>query len=123
MFKPIAAALLLAVLAPAASAQGKPVMKPGLWEIVTVNETSGSPVKRTITARASFGSRVGDGSTTPACKTASRVAARQVPSVAACVGRYGAPTACYFARLGRGSRIGATHVASAPPIANVSSRP
>jgi hypothetical protein len=54
MFKPVAAALVLAVLAPAAFAQGKPVMKPGLWEIVMVNETPGSPVKRTITARACY---------------------------------------------------------------------
>ena len=54
MFKPFVAALVLAVLAPVASAQGKPVMKPGLWEIVTVNETPGSPTKRTITARACY---------------------------------------------------------------------
>ena len=54
MIKPIVAALVLAALAPAASAQGKPVMKPGLWEIVTVNETPGSPTRRTITARACY---------------------------------------------------------------------
>src|SRR5215813_1966158 len=54
MFKPLAAALALALAAPVAFAQGKPVMKPGLWEIVTVNETAGSPMKRTITARACY---------------------------------------------------------------------
>ena len=54
MYKPLLAALALAALAPAASAQGQAVMKPGLWEIVTVNETPGSPTKRTVTARACY---------------------------------------------------------------------
>ncbi|HVO23620.1 MAG TPA: DUF3617 family protein, partial [Candidatus Margulisiibacteriota bacterium] len=33
---------------------GKAVMKPGLWEIVTVNETPGVAMKRTTTARACY---------------------------------------------------------------------
>ena len=34
---------------------GKAVMKPGLWEIVMVNETPGVAMKRTTTARACYG--------------------------------------------------------------------
>jgi len=33
---------------------GKAVMKPGLWEIVTVNQTPGVAMKRTTTARACY---------------------------------------------------------------------
>jgi hypothetical protein len=36
------------------STSGGP-MKPGLWEITTINETAGSLTKRTVTARACYG--------------------------------------------------------------------
>ena len=65
MHRSIVAALLLSLAASPVLAQTKPaaadaakpagaVLKPGLWEIVTVNETAGSPVKRTVTARTCF---------------------------------------------------------------------
>ena len=38
----------------AAQPAGKAVMKPGLWEIVSVNETPGVAMKRTTTARACY---------------------------------------------------------------------
>jgi hypothetical protein len=48
----------LVVLASTAGAGAQPaakgVMKPGLWEIVTVNETPGVAMKRTTTARACY---------------------------------------------------------------------
>ena len=72
MNRVVLVSLIFAVACPVAIAQSKaskaaPVssarsvvtaakMKPGLWEITTVNETAGSTAKRTVTSRACYAS-------------------------------------------------------------------
>jgi len=50
----IAIVVLASTFGAAAQPAGKAVMKPGLWEIVTVDETPGMAMKRTTTARACY---------------------------------------------------------------------